>query len=73
MPRYEDLYWKGLDFPKDKFRRITDIDSVEGIGEAEDQSVLFESFADRLPAELEEERRNLIRRLRAAPPAWTAG
>jgi phosphoenolpyruvate carboxykinase (GTP) len=73
MPRYEDLNWSGLEFSKDKFRRITDIDSVEGIGEAEDQSVLFESFADRLPAELEEERRNLIRRLRTAPPAWSAG
>jgi len=73
MPRYEDLNWNGLEFPKDKFRRITDINSVEGIEEAEDQSTLFESFADRLPAELEEERRNLIGRLRAAPPAWTAG
>ena len=73
MPRYEDLNWKGLEFSKDQFRRITDIDSIEGIEEAEDQSALFESFADRLPAELEEERRNLIRRLRTAPAAWTAG
>jgi phosphoenolpyruvate carboxykinase (GTP) len=73
MPRYEDLDWKGLNFPKEKFRRITDIDRAEGLEEAEDQSVLFESFGDRLPPELEQERLDLIHRLKAAPPVWTAG
>ena len=72
QPRYEDLHWKGLDFPKDKFRRITDIDRAEGLEEAEDQSVHFESFGMRLPPALETERQDLIRRLKAAPPLWSA-
>jgi phosphoenolpyruvate carboxykinase (GTP) len=62
-----------LDFPKEKFRRITDIERAEGLEEAEDQSVLFESFGDRLPPELEQERLDLMHRLKMAPPLWTAG
>jgi len=73
MPRYEDLNWKGLDFPKDKFRRITDIDRAEAEAEAADQKALFDDFGKRLPAELEQERQALIRRLKDAPPVWTAG
>ena len=49
LPRYEDLNWNGLDFPKDRYRRISDIDRAEGLEEAEDQSELFQSFGKRLP------------------------
>jgi phosphoenolpyruvate carboxykinase (GTP) len=73
MPHYEDLTWKGLDFPKESFRKITDIDRALGQAEAEDQKSLFARFGDRLPAELEQERQNLIRRLKDAPETWTAG
>jgi len=73
MPHYEDLTWKGLDFPKESFRKITDIDRAQGQAEAEDQKSLFGRFGDRLPAELEQERQNLIRRLKDAPETWTAG
>jgi phosphoenolpyruvate carboxykinase (GTP) len=72
MPRYEDLNWKGLGFTKDKFHRITDIDTAEGLAEAEEQSGHFKTFGDRLPAALEEERQALIRRLKAAPRLWAA-
>jgi phosphoenolpyruvate carboxykinase (GTP) len=73
MPHYEDLNWKGLDFPKDKFRKITDIDRAQAQAEAEDQTSLFNRFGARLPAELEQQRQDLIRRLKDAPPTWTAG
>jgi len=73
MPRYEDLNWNGLGFPKDKYRRITDIDAAEGLAEAEEQSGHFRIFGDRLPSELETERKDLIRRLKDAPPVWTTG
>jgi phosphoenolpyruvate carboxykinase (GTP) len=73
QPRYQDLHWKGLDFPQAKFTRITDIDRAEGLEEAEDQAVHFGSFGMRLPPELEAERQDLIRRLKTAPPVWTAG
>jgi hypothetical protein len=32
----------------------------------------FEQFGERLPAELEAKRQDLIRKLKAAPPVWTA-
>jgi phosphoenolpyruvate carboxykinase (GTP) len=73
MPRYQDLHWKGVAFSKDKFSRITDIDRAEGLEEAEEQAEHFESFGGRLPPELEAERQDLILRLKAAPPVWTAG
>jgi phosphoenolpyruvate carboxykinase (GTP) len=73
MPRYEDLNWDGLGFSKDRYRRISDIDAAEGLTEAEDQSDHFKIFGNRLPAELESERKDLIRRLKTAPPVWTAG
>ncbi|HXJ02386.1 MAG TPA: hypothetical protein VNH44_14280, partial [Micropepsaceae bacterium] len=62
-----------LDFPPAKFHRITDIDRAEGLEEAEEQAEHFGSFGDRLPVELEAERQDLIRRLKSAPPMWTAG
>jgi phosphoenolpyruvate carboxykinase (GTP) len=73
MPRYEDINWNGLGFTKDKFKRITDIDIAEGLAEAEEQSGHFNAFGARLPAELENERKELIRRLKTAPPVWTVG
>jgi phosphoenolpyruvate carboxykinase (GTP) len=72
QPRYGDLHWAGLDFGKDKDKRIADIDRAEALEEAEDQSAHFEQFGGRLPAELEAKRQDLIRRLKAAPPVWTA-
>jgi phosphoenolpyruvate carboxykinase (GTP) len=73
MPRYEDLNWKGLDFSKDQFRQITDINRAEAEAEAEDQKTAFQQFGSHLPAELEKERQALAARLKDAPPVWTAG
>ena len=73
MPHYEDLEWSGIDFPKDKYRSISDVIRGEGLAEAEDQENLFARFGDRLPMEMEEERQNLIRRLSSAPEVWSAG
>jgi phosphoenolpyruvate carboxykinase (GTP) len=73
MPHYEDINWKGLDFPKEKFRKITNIDRGEALAEAEDQKSLFDRFGKRLPSELEQQRQDLIKRLKDAPATWTAG
>ena len=73
MPHYEDLNWNGLDFSKEKFRRITDIDRAEAQAEAEDQKELFSQFGARLPSELEKERQALQARLKDSPSVWTAG
>jgi phosphoenolpyruvate carboxykinase (GTP) len=72
-PHYEDLEWNGLDFPKEEYREITDLIRAEGLAEAEDQEDLFARFGDKLPAEMEEERQDLIRRLNGAPEVWSAG
>jgi hypothetical protein len=42
------------------------------LAEAEDQSGHFKTFGARLPAALEQERQDLIRRLKAAPSLWAA-
>jgi phosphoenolpyruvate carboxykinase (GTP) len=73
QPHYQDLHWEGVAFPKEKFHRITDIDAAEGLEEAEDQADLFVSFGERLPEALEAERQDLVRRLKNAPPVWSAG
>ncbi len=73
MPRYEDLEWTGLDFSKDAYRSISDVNRGEGVAEAEDQKNLFERFGDKLPKEMEEERQSLIDRLESGPELWSAG
>jgi len=73
MPHYEDLKWDGIEFTKDEYRTISDVNRAEGLAEAEDQENLFKRFGDRLPKEMEEERQALINRLQAAPEIWSAG
>ena len=69
MPHYEDLNWKGLDFSKDKFLKIMHIDQKEAAAEADAQGEYFQIFGSRLPAAMEEERKNLKQRLQPAETA----
>lgn len=70
MPRYQDLNWNGLDFSEDRFNSIMNIDRGEAVAEAKDQAELFARFGHHLPAELEKEREDLLRRLEETPPVW---
>jgi phosphoenolpyruvate carboxykinase (GTP) len=63
MPRYQDLNWQGLPYPEEKFAKLMKIEAQEAQHEAEDQEELFDKFGSRLPPELEQQRRNLLRRL----------
>jgi len=63
MPRYQDLNWKGLSYPEEKFAKLMAIDPAEARLEAEDQEELFDRFGTRLPPELEQQRQALLRRL----------
>ena len=72
MPRYDDLNWRGLDFSKEQFGRIMNIDREEAFGEVADQEDLFNEFGPRLPAAMEEERQDLLKRLKNAPAVWHA-
>jgi phosphoenolpyruvate carboxykinase (GTP) len=65
MPHYQDLNWQGLAFPQERFAKIMTIDPREARNEALDQQELFDRFGNRLPSELEEERRKLLNRVEA--------
>ncbi len=65
MPHYQDLNWQGLAFPQERFAKIMTIDPREARNEALDQQELFDRFGNRLPSELEEERKKLLNRVEA--------
>ena len=51
MPRYEDLRWEGIDFPKERFLRLMSVDREQWKGELLGHRELFEKLYDRLPQE----------------------
>jgi phosphoenolpyruvate carboxykinase (GTP) len=63
MPRYEDIEWNGLDFPKDKFDELENFDRKEWRAEVIQHEELFIELHDRLPPEAIYERELLICRL----------
>jgi phosphoenolpyruvate carboxykinase (GTP) len=70
MPRYEDMDFKGLDFPKEKFEAITSISRAEAATEIEDIKTFFEKFGESLPPELEKQRQEFGKRVEKAPEVW---
>jgi len=70
MPKYADLNWTGLNFASDLFHRLMKIERKAGLGEIEDQLKLFKSFGDRLPEELEEQRKRIHERLEKVSEVW---
>jgi phosphoenolpyruvate carboxykinase (GTP) len=63
VPHYEDVEWKGLDFPRDKFDALQDFDRVAWRNEVLGHEELFLDLHDRLPPEAVYERELLICRL----------
>jgi phosphoenolpyruvate carboxykinase (GTP) len=63
VPRYEDIEWRGLDFPKEKFERLQAIDRAAWRSEVLAHEELFIDLHDRLPPETVYERELLICRL----------
>jgi phosphoenolpyruvate carboxykinase (GTP) len=62
-PRYEDLEWKGLDFPQEKFDELQSFDRQAWRQEVLGHEELFLDLHDRLPPEMIYERELLICRL----------
>ncbi|MFY9621932.1 MAG: phosphoenolpyruvate carboxykinase (GTP) [Pyrinomonadaceae bacterium] len=62
-PRYEDLEWEGLDFPKEKFDELQSSDRSAWRQEVLGHEELFLDLHDRLPPEMVYERELLICRL----------
>jgi phosphoenolpyruvate carboxykinase (GTP) len=63
MPRYEDIDWTGLDFPKDSFEQLQAFDRALWRAELIGHEELFIDLLDRLPKELIYERELLICRM----------
>jgi phosphoenolpyruvate carboxykinase (GTP) len=70
-PHYQDLNWQDLAFSPERFTKIMAIDRDEARAEARDQEELFDRFGSRLPAELEDQRQQLLRRLETPSLAAT--
>ncbi|TVQ39774.1 MAG: phosphoenolpyruvate carboxykinase (GTP) [Geminicoccaceae bacterium] len=70
MPRYEDIDWKGLDFPRDHYYELMKVDQKAGNDEAHDHELMFDKFLDRLPKEFIFERELLRSRLWRSPERW---
>jgi phosphoenolpyruvate carboxykinase (GTP) len=63
MPHYEDIEWKGLDFPRDRFEELQRFDRKAWREEVIGQEELFIDLHDHLPSEIIYERELLICRI----------
>ena len=63
VPHYDDIEWKGLDFPKDTFNELQEFDRAAWREEVLGHEELFLHLHDRLPPETIYERELLICRL----------
>jgi phosphoenolpyruvate carboxykinase (GTP) len=70
MPRHEDIEWKGLDFPADKYYNLMAVGRDAGAAEAHAHEEEFDQFFDRLPKEFIFERELLRSRLWRSPDRW---
>ncbi|MGH8017049.1 MAG: phosphoenolpyruvate carboxykinase (GTP) [Opitutaceae bacterium] len=63
VPRYEDIHWKGLRFPREKWDAIMSVDREAWRREVIDHEILFLDLHAHLPKEMIYERELLICRL----------
>ena len=70
VPTYDELNLEGLDFSKEDYYAIVNIDREVARQEANDQEDLFTQFGDHLPRVMELEREQLIFRLYHSPKVW---
>ena len=70
VPDYGAINWEGLDFPRESFCSIMNIDTEVARQETNDQEELFTRFGDHLPREMEIERELQLARLYHSPDIW---
>ena len=70
LPTYDELEWEGLDFPREKFYEIMNIEKEIARKEVNDQEELFTRFGDLLPREMELERELQLSRIFHSPELW---
>ena len=70
LPSFDDINWNGLEFPKQDFYAIMNIDRETARRETADQEELFTRFGDHLPREMELEREMQHSRIFHSPDVW---
>ena len=70
MPDYDAFNWDGLDFDRDSFYSIMNIEREAARHETNDQEELFTRFGDHLPREMEIQRELQLARLYHSPAIW---
>jgi phosphoenolpyruvate carboxykinase (GTP) len=63
VPHYEDIEWNGLEFPRQKFDQLQNVDRAQWRSEVIGHEELFIDLHDHLPPEMIYERELLICRL----------
>ena len=64
IPHYEDFHLEGLEFSREDFAAVMEVDLDEWTTEVESQKVFFGKIGSKLPPELEAQRQALMGRLR---------
>jgi phosphoenolpyruvate carboxykinase (GTP) len=70
MPKYEDMDWRGLDFSREEFENIMEIDREAWKTEILAHEELFERMYDKLPKEYHAMRELLLSQLWRSPEHW---
>jgi len=71
MPKYQDINWTGLEeFGRENFEEVMNINRQAGKREVQEIKSYFETFEDRLPTEMEEQRVAFDARLDNSPELW---
>ena len=70
MPRHQDILWQGLDYDRDTFYDLMEVDREEAAKEARSHEELFDKFFDRLPKEFIHHRELFKSRLWRSPEVW---
>lgn len=70
MPRYDDIDWRGLDFTKEQYDRVMDVDREAWKIEIHAHEELFARMFDRLPKEYFFLRELLLSSLWRSPEHW---
>jgi phosphoenolpyruvate carboxykinase (GTP) len=71
MPQYEDIDWSGLDFTKQQFDQIMQVDREQWKVELLSHAELFERMYDRMPKEFIFLRELLLSSLWRSPEKWS--
>ena len=70
MPRFEDLQWEGLDFPRERFNELMAVKREAHAADARSHEELLDRFYDRLPKEFVYERQLLKYRVWRSQEVW---